>query len=110
MSYTVQETLAWAVIFALPAAGFAAGYFRARFSRAAIIAAVLTAASYAVLLVATGLWSASCENCTSGSDPFTRHQYFILALIWGGIFAGLIEASIWAGTLTSRFVGRATSH
>jgi hypothetical protein len=103
MSLELQHAIAWVVILGLPAAAFAAGALHQRFSRAALIAALTVAGSYALLLAVSGSWAASCWDCTSGAnDPIMRKTYFTMALIWGGMFAVLVEGTIWLGVLISR--------
>ncbi|MEX2158591.1 MAG: hypothetical protein WEB04_04235 [Dehalococcoidia bacterium] len=105
MSPDVQRALAWLVIFGLPIAGFVAGLLRQRVPNAAVIAAGAVAALYALLLLAAGTWAAACWDCVS-DEPLSRGTYFMLALTWGGLFAALVELSVWAGTRVSHIVRR----
>jgi hypothetical protein len=81
------------------------GLARVRYPRVPWLAAGSIVAHYALIVATTGVWAATCWDC-SGNTSTSRADLFEVSTIFFGIIIATTVAGIWLGTRLTVMLGR----
>ena len=98
-------TLVTILLTILPVLGIAAGLARVKFQRVPLVAAGLVAAVYGLSMAAVGIWTATCWDCSVGTQN-SRGEAFTAAAIFFGLIAFTTLLGIWLGARLSVVLAR----
>jgi hypothetical protein len=90
----------------LPVIGVGLGLAKAISARIPWAAAAFVIAAYSLFVVGTGVWTATCSDCTVGSGSDTRGDVFFVSAVFFGAVAATTLLGIWLGARMTTMLGR----
>lgn len=87
-----------------PALGFATGLARPALQGLPLASAATVLATYALVMLAVGIWAVQCWDCSMGYDNPPRFFAFGLVAFWAGVVLALALIGIGFGVLITRYL------
>jgi hypothetical protein len=90
----------------LPVIGVGLGLAKGISSRIPWAAAAFVVVAYTLFVVTTGVWTATCSDCTVGDGSDTRGDLFFVSSVFFGVVAATTLLGIWLGARMTTMLGR----